>query len=64
MAARKLIVFKHESDLGNAPAHKLFDLVKIEKKTNLQGPPRAFTDYVVTIDKAACPAGVSIEEKI
>jgi len=64
MAARKLIVFKHESDLGNAPAHKLFELVKIEKKSDLQGPPRAFTDYVVSIDKAACPAGVSIEEKI
>ena len=32
MAARKLIVFKHDSDLGNAPSHVLFDLVKVERK--------------------------------
>lgn len=64
MAARKLIVFKHESELGNAPAHKLFELVDIHTKSELQGPPRSFSDYVVSINKAACPAGVSIEERI
>ena len=63
MSAQKLIVFKHESELGNAPANKLFDLVKIEKKEETK-IPRSFSDYTVTIDKGKCPAGVEIEEKI
>ena len=50
MSAQKLIVFKHDSVLGNAPANKLFDLVKIDKKC--QGAPRTFADYEVTIDGA------------
>lgn len=47
MSAQKLIVFKHNSILGNAPANKLFDLVKIEKKTD--AVPRSFNDYKVTV---------------
>lgn len=62
MSAQKLIVFKHESELGNAPANKLFDLVKIEKEC--KGAPRSFSDYKVTIDKASIPTGVSLEEMI
>ncbi len=62
MSAQKLIVFKHESVLGNAPANKLFDLVKIEKKC--EGAPRKFSDYIVTIDDKNLPGGVSIEEQI
>ena len=62
MSAQKLIVFKHDSVLGNAPANKLFDLVKVEKKC--EGAPRAFSDYTVTINKDALPAGVTIEEMI
>ena len=62
MSAQKLIVFKHDSALGNAPANKLFDLVKVEKKCN--GVARCFTDYKVSIDKDNCPVGVSIEEII
>ena len=62
MSAQKLIVFKHDSVLGNAPANKLFDLVKIEKVCN--GAPRSFNDYAVTIDKDAVPANVSVEELI
>ena len=62
MSAQKLIVFKHDSVLGNAPANKLFDLVKIEKKC--EGAPRSFSDYTVTIDKDNLPAGVNIEEMI
>ena len=62
MSAQKLIVFKHESVLGNAPANKLFDLVKVEKK--FEGAPRQFEDYQVTIDKEKLPAGVTIEELI
>ena len=62
MSAQKLIVFKHDSVLGNAPANKLFDLVKIEKKS--EGAPRSFNDYEVTIDKSDLPTGVMVEELI
>ena len=62
MSAQKLIVFKHDSVLGNAPANKLFDLVKVEKKC--EDAPRAFSDYTVTINKDALPTGVTIEELI
>lgn len=62
MSAQKLIVFKHESVLGNAPANKLFDRVKVEKKC--AGAPRKFEDYDVTIDRDNLPVGVTIEEMI
>ena len=62
MSAQKLIVFKHDSMLGNAPANKLFDLVKVEKKCD--GAPRKFEDYVVTINRQDVPNGVTIEELI
>ena len=62
MSAQKLIVFKHDSVLGNAPANKLFDLVKIEKKCD--GAPRKFDDYKVSIDKDNCPSEICIEELI
>lgn len=62
MSAQKLILFRHDSMLGNAPANKLFDLVKVERTTN--NVPRSFSDYQVTIDKAKLPAGVSVEEVI
>lgn len=63
MAARKLIVFKHSSKFGNAPAHKLFDLVKVEKKTQVDAP-RSFSDYEVTIDTDALPTGVELLDLI
>ena len=62
MSAQKLIVFKHNSPLGNAPANKLFDLVKVEKVCD--GAPRSFSDYTVTIDKAGLPANVTVDELI
>lgn len=62
MSAQKLIVFKHDSVLGNAPANKLFECVKVEKKC--EGAPRSFNDYTVTIDRNNLPDGVSIEEMI
>lgn len=62
MSAQKLIVFKHNSVLGNAPANKLFERVKVEKKCD--GAPRSFTDYEVTIDATDLPSGVTIEEMI
>ena len=63
MSARKLIVFKHDSKLGNAPSHKLFDLVDV-KRLDESKPPRAFSDYEVTIDKKAVPQGVKVTDKL
>lgn len=62
MSAQKLIVFRHDSELGNAPANKLFDLVKIEKNTD--AAPRSFSDYTITVDTDAVPNGVTVEELI
>ena len=62
MSAQKLLVFKHDSVLGNAPANKLFDLVKIKKTCN--GVARKFSDYEVDIDKTKIPQGVTCEELI
>lgn len=62
MSAQKLIVFKHDSVLGNAPANKLFDLVKVEKVCD--DAPRSFSDYTVTIDKKGLPTNVTVEELI
>ena len=64
MNARKLIIFRHESPLGNAPAHKLFDLIKVKRSTDDGKPARSFSDYAVEIEKGSLPAGVSLEEKI
>lgn len=75
MATRRLIVFKHENALGNAPAHALFDRVKvgrnidgefraIDSRIDNYAPARAFSDYVVTVDRSDLPAGVEIIEKL
>ena len=58
MAVRQLIVFKHDSELGNAPSHKLFDLVHAEHNEGVIAP-RAYTDYTITVDEANLPAGVT-----
>ena len=63
MNPRALIVFKHESHLGNARAGQLFDLVKVEKKEGVEYP-RSFGDYTVTIDKDKLPANVTVDELI
>ena len=74
MAARRLIAFKHESDLGNAPAHKLFDRVTVhrvhdgsgvpigDKRSDNWPPARAFSAYEIRIDVANLPVGVTLEE--
>lgn len=62
MSAQKLIVFRHASELGNAPANKLFNLVKIHK--NCDGVPRSFDNYSVIIDKDNVPSNVTVEELI
>ena len=64
MNARKLIVFKHDSTLGNAPAHKLFDLITVKRATAESIPARAFSAYNVTINRDNMPEGVILEEKI
>jgi CRISPR-associated protein Csd2 len=60
MAVRKLVIFEHSSKLGNAPAHRLFDLVKVTKNTNR--PVRSFEDYSLDINREGVPDGVSLIE--
>ena len=60
MATRKLFVFKHESDLGNAPAHKLFELIQVRRKP-YANPPRSFNDYEVVVNDKL-PKGVVLED--
>lgn len=61
MSAKRGIAFKHSTALGNAPAHKLFDAVKVKKNDGVE-VPRTFSDYSVTIDMNAIPSGVTVEE--
>ncbi len=63
MCARKLIVFKHDSALGNAPAHKLFDLVNVEPNHG-ELPARKFEDYDVNVNKDNVPTGVELIEML
>lgn len=63
MAAQKLYVFQHDTELGNAPAHKLFELVDVKRKDETR-PARAFSDYQVTFDKDKVPAGVAAIEML
>lgn len=76
MTTRKLLVFRHENALGNAPAHRLFDLVRIGR--NVDGefrdlddkglgnlpPARKFTDYSISVDCASLPEGVDLIEPV
>lgn len=57
MSTRGLYVFKHDSELGNAPAHALFERIKPGKRVDV---PRGFADYEVTVDESGLPAGVSL----
>lgn len=62
MTARGLIVFKHDSDLGNATADSLFQRVTVTRTG--EGAPRGFEDYLVTVDEAELPAGVTVQRPI
>ena len=64
MSTCKLIVFKHDSALGNATSKSLFDRVKISRSEKGANPPRSFDDYVVTINKDNLPSGVEIIERL
>ncbi|MGE5506451.1 MAG: type I-C CRISPR-associated protein Cas7/Csd2 [Actinomycetota bacterium] len=62
MTARRLITFRHDSDIGNAPAHKLFDLVTTRRASpDDRQPARAFADYTIAFEEAGVPAGVTAE---
>lgn len=63
MISRKLVVFEHESRLGNAPAHSLFDRVKVTR-SNPSRPPRGFADYSVIVDGANLPSGITLQDMI
>lgn len=63
MNAQRLIVFKHDSPLGNAPSQNLFRRVKVAQKTEVK-MPRAYSDYIVEIDRDGLPDGVEIIEKL
>lgn len=59
MAVRELIVFKHDSELGNAPSYKLFDAVTVSKNDGVD-VPRCYRDYTVTVDEHI-PEGATCE---
>lgn len=63
MATRGLYVFKHDSELGNAHAHSLFDRIKIKRKDDVD-VPRSFGDYEVSVDEAGLPAGVTLIKRV
>lgn len=59
MTTRKLVVFQHDSALGNAPAHTLFDRIKVARK-DISKPARDYSDYEVLLDESNMPSGVKI----
>ncbi len=63
MTARGLIVFKHDSDLGNAPAHTLLERVTVTR-AGAEGPPRGFADYEVRVIDTDLPPGISIDRRL
>lgn len=63
MAVRKLFVFKHSSDLGDAPSYKLFDSIRVAHKPVVK-VPRSFSDYEVTVDSAVIPESVMLTEMV
>lgn len=74
MAARRLIVFKHDSALGCAPAHRLFDRVTVNRVFGGQEhtlgtvadmpPARTYADYATHLDENDLPTGVAVEDKL
>lgn len=63
MAVRELIVFKHDSELGNAPSYKLFERVHVQKK-DADKVPRSYDDYTVTVNTDDLPQGVTCQRMI
>ena len=63
MAPQKLVVFKHQSALGNAPAHKLFERVTVVRKSGVS-VARSYSDYDVRVDKTGLPAGIEVIDSL
>lgn len=63
MSTRGLYVFKHDSELGNAHAHALFDRIAIQRKAVVD-VPRSFADYEVTVNEADLPAGITLIKRV
>lgn len=63
MACRGLYVFSHENALGNAPAHALFDLIRVSRRDGV-AVPRAFSDYRVEVNEADLPQGVVVTKLV
>ena len=57
MVVRELIVFKHDSELGDAPSHKLFERITVTKKDSVT-VPREYSDYMVRVNDEGLPRGV------
>ena len=76
MTARRLILFRHDSALGNAPAHRLFERVMVrrvfggekydlsDRRVHNLPPARAYQDYAVHVDKSSPPNGIEIIDRI
>ncbi|MGP5308308.1 type I-C CRISPR-associated protein Cas7/Csd2 [Vreelandella alkaliphila] len=65
MSTRKLVVFKHDHPMGNAPAHVLFDSVQVKRVEGTENTPaRHYNDYQVHIASEALPSGVTVEEHL
>lgn len=62
MSVRELVVFKHESELGNCPAYKLFDAISVEKST--EGAARSYSDYKVIVKENGIPNGVTVTRMV
>jgi CRISPR-associated protein Csd2 len=60
MACRGLYIFSHETAIGNAPAHKLFERIQVCRKDGIESP-RHFSDYIVTVDTKDLPQGISLK---
>jgi CRISPR-associated protein Csd2 len=63
MATRKLVLFKHDNQLGRAPSHELLERVTVSRRTDAE-VPRRFADYDVEVDRANLPDGVEIIERV
>ena len=62
MTTRGLYVFKHDSKLGNAQAHSLFERIKLSRKE--EGVARSFDDYAVSVDGDNLPSGVTLQRVV
>ena len=60
MAVRDLIVFKHSKELGDCPAHKLFDALEVKRKENVECP-RSYQDYTVQVHEDQIPDSVEVK---